>query len=108
MTEREKINVEVAYARPDTQVIIPLEVDPGTTVASAIEQSGILYSFPEIDLDKTKVGIFSKICKMDQVLREKDRVEIYRPLIADPKKIRKERAAQGKQMRKGSSEEAQR
>lgn len=101
MTEQEKILVEVAYARPDTQVIIPLDVALGTTVAQAIEQSGILHSFPEIDMDTAKVGIFSKICKKDQVLREKDRVEIYRPLIADPKQVRKQRAEEGKKMRKG-------
>lgn len=101
MPDSEKILVEVAYARPDSQIIVPVEVAPGTTLASAIEQSGILYIFPEIDMTSAKVGIFSKICPKDQVLREKDRVEIYRPLIADPKEVRKQRAAAGKKMRKG-------
>lgn len=101
MPDTDKIPVEVAYARPDSQIIVPLEVVPGTTVVAAIEQSGILYIFPEIDMTSAKVGVFGKICPQDQVLREKDRVEIYRPLIADPKEVRKKRAAAGKKMRKG-------
>ena len=97
----EKILVEVSYALPETQVIIPLEVTQGTTIEQAIKLSGVLDSFPEIDLATNKVGIFSKLGKLDQVLREKDRVEIYRKLIADPKEVRKQRAAQGKKMKKG-------
>ena len=99
--ESDQILVEVAYAKPDVQVIIPLKVKPGTTVEEAIQQSGILQDFPEIDLNKNKVGIFSKITRKDTALREKDRVEIYRPLIADPKQVRKQRAAEGKAMKKG-------
>ena len=99
--EENKILVEVAYAKPEVQVIIPLYVDDGTTLEQAIELSGLLGEFPEIDLDKNKVGIFSKIAKKDTVLREKDRVEIYRPLIADPKEVRKQRAKEGKAMKKG-------
>ena len=85
--------VEVAYAEPDQQVILKVEVDDSATVNEAIVLSGILDQFPEIDLDKNKVGIFGKISKLDAQLREKDRVEIYRPLIADPKASRKKRAA---------------
>lgn len=96
-----KIVVEVAYARPDIQIIIPLEVAPGTTVEQAIRQSGLLEKFPEIDLTLNKVGVFGKLGKLDQILREKDRVEIYRKLIADPKEVRKQRAAEGKVMKKG-------
>lgn len=88
----ERIRVEVAYARPDEQVIIPLDVEEGTTVEQAIQQSGILEQFSDIDLGNNKLGIFGKISKADQVLREKDRVEIYRPLIADPKESRRKRA----------------
>lgn len=99
------IRVEVAYARPETQVIIPLEVATGVTIEQAIRQSGILASFPEIDLASNKVGIFGKLSKLDQPLREKDRVEIYRRLIADPKEVRKQRAAEGKKMKKGGGEE---
>lgn len=92
MVETNMIGVEVAYARPDMQVIIPLQVEPGTTLIDAIRLSGILEQFPEIDPEQNKLGIFSKLCKPDTVLREKDRVEIYRPLIADPKESRRKRA----------------
>jgi len=104
MESKERINVEVAYALPDIQVIIPLEVSQGTTIEQAIKQSGVLTTFPEIDLTTNKVGIFSKLGKLDQELREKDRVEIYRKLIADPKEVRKKRAAEGKKMKKGGGE----
>ncbi|WP_455221951.1 RnfH family protein [Kaarinaea lacus] len=100
----DQILVEVAYAKPEVQVIIPLFVDKGTTLEQAIQLSGVLEDFPEIDLNKNKMGIFSKIAKKDTVLREKDRVEIYRPLIADPKEVRKQRAAQGKAMKKGGGD----
>jgi len=99
--EKDELLVEVAYARPEVQVIIPLYVKNGTTLEEAIHQSGVLEDFPEIDLEKNKVGIFSKISPKDTVLREKDRVEIYRPLIADPKEVRKQRAKEGKAMKKG-------
>jgi len=91
--------VEVAYALPDKQSLVSLEVNEGTTIKEAIEASGILETYDQIDLTRDKVGIFSKFATLDTVLREKDRVEIYRPLIADPKKVRKERAAKGKAMR---------
>ena len=91
--------VEVAYALPDKQSLVILEVEEGTTIKEAIEASGILDTYNQIDLTIDKVGIFSKLASLDTVLREKDRVEIYRPLIADPKKVRKERAADGKAMR---------
>ena len=91
--------VEVAYALPDKQSLVSLEVEKGTTLKEAIEASGILDSFEQIDLTKDRVGIFSKFATLDTVLREKDRVEIYRPLIADPKQVRKDRAAEGKAMR---------
>jgi len=93
--------VEVAYALEKKQTLLELEVDEGTTLKQAVELSGIIDTYPQIDLTKDKTGIFGKIAKLDTVLREKDRVEIYRPLIADPKQVRKERAAQGKAMRGG-------
>ncbi len=93
--------VEVAYALEKKQTLLELEVDEGTTLKQAIERSGIIDTYPQIDLTKDKTGIFGKIAKLDTVLREKDRVEIYRPLIADPKQVRKERAAKGKVMRSG-------
>ena len=91
--------VEVTYALPDKQSLISLEVEEGSTIKEAIEASGVLDTYNQIDLTRDKVGIFSKFATLETVLREKDRVEIYRPLIADPKKVRKERAAKGKAMR---------
>ena len=88
--------VEVAYALADKQSLISLEVEEGSTLKEAIEASGILDEHKDIDLSTNRVGIFSKFANLDTVLREKDRVEIYRYLIADPKKVRKERAALGK------------
>jgi len=95
--------VEIAYATPNVQVLLPLEVTSPITVRQAIEQSGVLERFPEIDLDKNKVGIFSKLKKLNESLRAGDRVEIYRELIADPKAVRKQKAAEGKVMRKGGA-----
>jgi len=97
----ERISVEVAYATADEQLVIPLEVEAGTTLKSAIEQSGIVERFSEIDIATVKTGVFGKITKPDAALNSGDRVEIYRPLIADPKEARKKRAAEGKQMKKG-------
>ncbi len=104
MDSSESIQVEIAYALPDEQVILPLEVVQGTTLIAAVEQSGIADRFPGIDLEKDRMGIFSKAAKRDQVLRPGDRVEIYRPLIADPKEVRKQRAAAGKRMKKGGGD----
>lgn len=101
MANVDDVAVEVSYALPDEQVIIKLHVERGTTLGDAVKRSGILQRFPEIDLKKNKVGIFGKINKPEYVLREGDRVEIYRPLIADPREIRKQRAAEGKRMKKG-------
>jgi len=92
MPDQKTINVEVAYALPEKQAILPLQVKPGTTLLEAIRLSGILEQFPEIDLEQAKFGIFSKLSPADTVLRDKDRVEIYRPLIADPKESRRRRA----------------
>ena len=101
MAEADLIKVEVAYALRDKQLIVPLEMDPSATVRQVIERSGILARFPEIDLEFNRVGVFSKPTKLDATLREGDRVEIYRPLIADPKEVRRQRAAAGKVMKKG-------
>ncbi|MDM8566984.1 RnfH family protein [Candidatus Halobeggiatoa sp. HSG11] len=87
------INIEVAYAKPDEQMIVPLNVPVSTIAEQAIKKSQILIFFPEIDLKQNKIGIFSKPCKLDTLLRNKDRVEIYRPLIADPKEARRKKAA---------------
>ncbi len=100
------ISVEVIYALPKQQTPIRLDVPLGTTVQQAIEQSGVLQQFPEIDLSRNKLGIYAKLAKPETVLRDRDRVEIYRPLIADPKEVRKKRAEEGKVMKKGSGEQA--
>lgn len=95
------IPIEVAYARPEEQLILQLKVPTGTTALQAIDLSGIVQRFPEIDMTNLKLGIFGKLKKPDQVLASGDRVEIYRKLIADPKEVRKQRAAQGKRTGKG-------
>lgn len=104
MENAELIDVEIAYARPDAQVILKLRVPADTTVEQAVRDSGILERFPEIELGKNQVGIFGKLNKLDATLRNGDRVEIYRSLIADPKEVRKQRAAEGKRMKKGGGD----
>jgi len=86
------MKIEVAYALPDEQFLLTCDLPEGVTVQEAINASGILKQCPDIDLSQNKVGIFSKLAKLDTVLREGDRVEIYRPLIADPKEVRRKKA----------------
>lgn len=90
------IRVEVAYAEPQQQVLIALELPHPCTLQQAIEQSGILQQFPQVDLSRNKVGIFGKVKPLDTLLQAQDRVEIYRPLRADPKDLRRQRAARNK------------
>lgn len=89
------IDVEVAYATPEQQVILVLKMPEGATVEHAVKASGLLNHFPEISWADIKVGIFGSVCKLDQSVRQADRVEIYRPLIHDPKEARRQRAARG-------------
>ena len=103
-SEANMMTVEVAYALPQRQEIVAVQVPVGTTVQQAAEQSGIVRHFPEIDLATVKMGIFGKAAKGDAELQPGDRVEIYRPLIADPKAVRKQRAAEGKKMKKGGGD----
>lgn len=100
-----KFIVEVVYALPDEQTLLAFEVNEGITAKEVINQSGILQQYPEIDLSIQRIGLFSKIIKLDHPVREKDRIEIYRPLIADPKEVRKKRAAEGKVLKKGGNSE---
>lgn len=95
----------MAYARPDEQFLEPLSVPVDATIETAIERSGLLQRCPEIDLAINKVGVFGKTAKLTATLNEGDRIEIYRPLIADPKEARKKRAAEGKTMKKGARED---
>ncbi|UCC13772.1 MAG: RnfH family protein [Gammaproteobacteria bacterium] len=90
--------VEVAYATPEKQLILPVEVPAGATAAEAARLSGIEEHFPEIDLEQNRLGIFGKKIKPDRELRAGDRVEIYRSLKADPKVVRRELAKLGKTM----------
>lgn len=104
MNNSNEITVEVAYALPSTQLIIPVKVQQDATAESAILASGMMAKFPDIDLAVNKIGIFGKLAKLDTSLRHLDRVEIYRALIADPKEVRKQRAADGKIMKKGGGD----
>lgn len=88
------IAVEVAYALPQQQHLIKLEVPDGCVVEDAIQRSGILKQCPDIDLTQAKVGIWNKLSSLDARLQARDRVEIYRPLRADPKEARRRRAEQ--------------
>ena len=87
------IKIELVYIKPDSQNVLKLEVEKGTTILQALESSGLLEQFPEIDLNVNKVGIYSKIKPLDTVLQADDQVEIYRPLLADPKEARRRRAS---------------
>jgi putative ubiquitin-RnfH superfamily antitoxin RatB of RatAB toxin-antitoxin module len=81
------MNVGVTYSNNENQVWLRLEVPEGSTVEDAIKQSGLLKRFPELNLETQKVGIFGKIVKLNTPLKDSDRVEIYRPIIADPKTV---------------------
>ena len=102
-TKSSMITVEVAYALPEKQTLLSLSVPAGTTALEAVEQSGILKTYPKIDVNSDKMGIFSQVLGtkgLDEPaaykMRERDRIEIYRPLIADPKEVRRRRAEEAK------------
>lgn len=88
------LKIEVAYANPSEQRIVNVEVEEGSTIEAAISRSGILAVFPEIDLSKQKVGVFSKPRELTDLVNDGDRIEIYRPLIIDPKEARRAKAKQ--------------
>ena len=94
--------MEVAYALPEQQEIVMVEVDAGTTAVEAVKLSEIDKLFPGLVLEGAKLGVFGKAVKDDFVLHAGDRVEIYRPLRADPKAVRKKRAAEAKARRAGN------
>ena len=100
----ESITVEVVYPLPQKQEIFTVRLPAGSTLREAVEASGVMKKYPEIDLAKDKPGVYAKLAKPDAPLRDRDRIEIYHHLIADPKEVRKQRAAQGKVMKKGSGE----
>jgi putative ubiquitin-RnfH superfamily antitoxin RatB of RatAB toxin-antitoxin module len=86
------LRVEVVYARPRRASAVVVELPPGATVRAAVEASGLLVQFPEIDLDRPCVGIYGRSAGLEERLANGDRVEIYRPLAADPKELRRSRA----------------
>ncbi len=91
------IHIEVVYGTPTKQELLSVPVSQGTTVEQAIVESGIMELFPEIDLKKNKVGIWNRAAKLSEELQDLDRIEVYRPLIADPKEVRKRRAEKAKE-----------
>ena len=86
------ISVEVVFATLERQELVALEIAEGSTLADAIAASGLSEMFDDFEVVPTRVGIFSQKASLDQVLSNGDRVEIYRPLIADPKEARRQRA----------------
>lgn len=96
-----RVHVKVAYALRERQALLSLEVEEGTTARNAIERSGILRQFPQIDLARDTVGVFGRIVDLDAPLQDGDRVEIYRALIADPKEARRTRATRAAPVRRG-------
>ncbi|MBL4850891.1 MAG: RnfH family protein [Gammaproteobacteria bacterium] len=92
----ETIDIEVAYATLEEQLILKQSIAPNATVETALQASGLLEHFPDIDLSVNKVGIFGKLCKLNTSLRPGDRIEVYRKLIADPKEARRKRAKESK------------
>ncbi len=96
------ISVQVVYAMPDQQDVVSIKLPRGAVLRQALEACGLLQKYPEIDMENGRFGIFSRLTKLDTVLRDLDRVEIYRPLIADPKQVRRQRAAEGKVTKKGA------
>ena len=96
-----KTLVEVAYATPQKQIILEFEVESGSRARVIVQASGIDQHFAEIDLDNCDIGVFGKAVADDYELLDGDRIEIYRPLLADPKEVRRQRAAIGLKMKKG-------
>jgi putative ubiquitin-RnfH superfamily antitoxin RatB of RatAB toxin-antitoxin module len=92
------IEIEVVYALSTRQVLIKTQVELGASALTAIQQSGILQEFPEINLNSVKIGIFGKLISPDQGLQNGDRIEIYRPLLIDPKQARLLRAKKSKSL----------
>jgi len=95
-SDKDKLEIEVSYGLSDRQKLLSLTVDDGITVEQAITESGIMLLFPDIDLKVNKVGVWNKAVKLSELVQNLDRIEVYRPLIADPKEVRKRRAEKAK------------
>lgn len=98
--DKPMLTIEVIYALPHEQKLITTNVPEGASIQDGIEASGVLERYPELNLDEIKVGIFSKLSPLNTALHDRDRIEIYRPLIADPKQVRKQRAAANQKTKK--------
>lgn len=94
-----ELNIEVTYALPEKQFLLSVKVKERTTIEEAILASGILALRDDIDLKKNKIGIYSRPAKLTDLVQDGDRVEIYRPLIADPKELRRKRAEKSKEVK---------
>lgn len=94
------LSVEVIYALPEKQFLLPVKITDGATIEDVIIASGILSLRADIDLKKNKVGIYSRPVKLNDLVQDGDRIEIYRPLIADPKELRRKRAEKSKETKK--------
>ena len=105
MDNTEVFPIEVIYPLPHEQVLFKVAVPKGATIKDGITASGILKHYPDLLLEQLDIGVFGKLAALDTLLKAHDRIEIYRPLLADPKEVRKQRAAEGKKMKKGSGEE---
>jgi putative ubiquitin-RnfH superfamily antitoxin RatB of RatAB toxin-antitoxin module len=104
MANSKLMRIEVVYPLPHEQLLLETHVPEGASLREGILASGVLARYPELSLDTLEAGIFGKLATLDERLRERDRIEIYRPLIADPKAVRKQRAAEGKRMKRGGGD----
>lgn len=104
MANPELIQIEVVYPLPHEQLLLSARVPMGATVRDGIVASGVLERYTGLEIASLEAGVFGKLAKLDDALRDRDRIEIYRPLIADPKAVRKQRAAEGKRMKKGGGD----
>lgn len=100
----DKLNIEVVFALPNRQKLVELQLDVGATIAEAIEASGLDAEFEDVDFSSCEVGVWSKPQRRDHVLRDKDRVEVYRPLDMDPREARRQLALVGQTMGKGTTD----
>ncbi len=98
MAGQKTIEVEVVFALAERQELVALAIASGATVGEAIDQSGIAKRFPEQDLSACALGIWGRLADSDHVLQDGDRIEIYRPLLIDPREARRQLAAEGKSM----------
>jgi hypothetical protein len=105
MAKPEEIQIEVVYPLAHEQILFKTQVAENASIRDGILASGVLQRYPQLNLANLEVGVYGKLVKLDDSLHAKDRIEIYRPLMADPKAVRKQRVAEGKRMKKGGGDE---